>query len=580
MFTLSRAKAAWVAFALIAAAFIRATWPLLPIGSANSRLLVVFYVDEATHFNVIASALASHAIATTMGYGYVFFNIVEGTLLLKPPVSEQQIVLALRTVEWAFALGTLVIVFMATLRASALAAVLTTALLASLPIFARWSAISHPDLVQLFFIWVALYASARRLAPGGRRVWTLVAAVAAGVAFGAKFAGMFLLPIIWAADAIAEPHAAHSDRVTRLTRAAVVAGSVVALALGAALSPAFVAAHLTRDGSIQLAQTAHVIQLGRVALLASGVTGLVIGGLGAIWRRLDAWAVLVVSTLAVFLVAFTLTSPQAWFGLHFIRELLREASLPAADQAGPQPWLSLLVATDMFTPGVVVFALAGALWLAWHARELRTRFAPEAVHAAWVLLFGASVAMSLRSHDRPSYYLLPIIPSMLFLAARGWELSWNALRRRSSAIAGLAAFALVAAAAAELTYDTLRMASLRREVLAREADSLPVQLGNRLACYLSPHARIVFDYLSYVPPAFADAQATWGGTPALLHDRNPDAIIVNETIERFNPQGESHQYYAALREERTPYRVAAVAGPVRLYLRPDSPYLINERGCS
>ena len=406
MFTSSRAKAAWLALSVIVAAFVWTTWPLREVASENSRLLLVFYTDEAAHFDVLAASVAQHTIPIGMGYGYPLFNAARLLLVPIAHPSEQQIVLALRTAEWAFAVATLIAVFVSIRRLSLLAAVLTTALLASLPIFVRWSVISHPDLMQLFFLWVALAACARRL-DGGVRRWTIVAAAAAGAAFGAKFAGMFLLPIIWAVDLL--PGAApYPAGVTRLTRAAIVAGAIAAVAAAAVLSPAFVAGHLTADGAIHFEKSVRLIQLARVALVAAAAGGLAL----AVTR----FAVPIVSTLAAFAAAFTVTSPQAWRGLHFVRALIFEASVSGVTHQGSDPWL--LVGTDMISWGVAGFAIAGVVWVLVDAAKKRRHMAMELVQLAWVAIFGTVLALSLRSHDQPSYYLLPVVPSIVFLAVR------------------------------------------------------------------------------------------------------------------------------------------------------------------
>ena len=116
MFSGRSTKAAWLLVALLGAAFIWTTWPMRIVGSENSRYLVVFNPDEATHFNQVSSAAKAHSyqVAWEMGYGYAFFNIVQTIMLVRPPATDQQVIVALRTVEWVFALATIVFVFAST----------------------------------------------------------------------------------------------------------------------------------------------------------------------------------------------------------------------------------------------------------------------------------------------------------------------------------------------------------------------------------------------------------------------------------------------------------------------------------
>ena len=70
---------------------------------------------------------------------------------------------------------------------------------------------------------------------------------------------------------------------------------------------------------------------------------------------------------------------------------------------------------------------------------------------------------------------------------------------------------------------------------------------------------------------------TWGGSLTLLREKNPDAIIVNTTIEGFHSaplgdpavvdENDPYRYYQALRENRTQYRLMAEDDPVRLYVK-------------
>jgi hypothetical protein len=585
VFTGSRSKGAWLVLALLLAAFIWTTWPMRAVGSENSRFLVVFNPDEATHFNQVSSAARAHTYqaAWEMGYGYAFFNIVQTIMLVSPPTSDQQVILTLRTVEWAFALATIVFVFASTRRVSTRAALLTALMLVTLPKFLRWSAISHPDIMQMLFICVALDASARRLEQGSRW-WTLVAAAAAGVAFASKFAGMFLFPIIWAADLLARRQAFYSPRTVRVTRWIILGAALLMLAGAIILSPQFVAANLTVDGSIQYQRSIDLIQLGRVALVAAASAGFVVAGIGGVWRRLAASPFrnvpeLVVATVLSFLGAFTITSAQAWRGLHFVRMIVLNASVPSIDPDTVRPWFGfrLRAPGEMLTLGVMALALVGAVWALTRVRDVRGRSALELAHLAWVVTFGVALFSSLKGHDMPAYYLLPIVPSALFLAARGWELLWTTARPRASWFGAMVCVALAAGLVVELAFDVQRVAVLRHEILAQEELSRPVQLGERLACYVPPQSRFLFDYFSYVPPTFAVAQPTWGGSLALLREKNPDAIIVNATIESFYraPRGDPavaddldpFRYYEALRQNRTSYRLVAEDYPVRLYVK-------------
>ena len=84
------------------------------------------------------------------------------------------------------------------------AASIACVLLAVTPDFLRWSLESHPDFPQLFWVLCALLACCR-LANEFRLRWILLASLFAGLAFGTKYIGIFLLPVIALAASASRP---------------------------------------------------------------------------------------------------------------------------------------------------------------------------------------------------------------------------------------------------------------------------------------------------------------------------------------------------------------------------------------
>jgi hypothetical protein len=71
--------------------------------------------------------------------------------------------------------------------------------------------------------------------------------------------------------------------------------------------------------------------------------------------------------------------------------------------------------------------------------------------------------------------------------------------------------------------------------------------GRFLECRLPESSRIVYDYFSYVPPAFRDAVPTWGGTRAWLASVDPDIVIVNSvTADPVMGEARHREYYQCL----------------------------------
>ena len=426
-------------------------------------------------------------------YGHLFFDLALLPLWLRRgPIGDHTIILTLRLVSWTFALATLVMLFGATRRfCGLLSAAIATALLALTPVFVRWSVISHPDMVQLFFITVCLYAIGRRLDRGAWG-WTVAAAAAAGLAFASKYAGLFILPIVWGAEfvaPIAGPRV--SDRAVAASRAVAGALAPALVVAGVLLSPAFVAAHLTVDGSIApelVGRVEHLIQQLRLLLVRGGMA---LGALVAWWRpiersaRLRWMAVMLVTTSVVFVAVFTTVSPDSWRGFAFAKGLITEASFAELNDPEPTEWFRVLVGPYVLSRLLFIFVVAGAVAAVWRLRD-SSQLMFEKVCLAWVLLFGAVVVLGMR--QRPPHYLLPLLPAMLVLAVTGGRavLAWAAARVPMSA--RLAGGLLAVAVVFELSHDAGRTLRMRREVLNEMETSAAVQVGGMLQCRVVPAA--------------------------------------------------------------------------------------------
>ena len=173
---------------------------LIPRGIDDIQMAAVYSADESG-----AAAEVSYYHRTgrlskaSFTYGSLFYYIplaiveVAGWIT---PVSGKIILVVLRAVCTVAGVGILLLTYnLATRLYDNRVGLIACVLLATSPIFLRWSIESHPDLPQLFWILCFLVTAARlsdHLDP--KRV--IAASSFAALAFNTKYVGVFLLPVL------------------------------------------------------------------------------------------------------------------------------------------------------------------------------------------------------------------------------------------------------------------------------------------------------------------------------------------------------------------------------------------------
>lgn len=217
--------------------------PHLGRGAQDLRMLGVTSLDEAAFAGLVKRMLTEGSLdpaAFTYGalYPYVGLSIVAAKGLIAP-VSDTDIILALRLVSLLAGVASLLLTYRIGRdvyhpSAGAMASVL----LASSPLFLKWCGEIHPDILQLSLMLGSLSAACR-LAQCFRQRELFISAACAGLAFGTKYGGVFLIPVL----AVAVPLGLRESPsvrgvVTQFRRAATWRWILLALA---AFSVAFVA---------------------------------------------------------------------------------------------------------------------------------------------------------------------------------------------------------------------------------------------------------------------------------------------------------------------------------------------------
>ena len=189
---------AWLVVFLLA--YLSYALPLIPQGSDDIRMAAVFSIDEADILWQI-DHLYKNGVGNLPSFTYgggLYYSV---TLLLKVwsvlgAVTGNTVILALRGFCMIAGIGCLWLTFkLGCLVFDRTTGLYGTFLLLSFPEFLRWAVDGHPDLPQLFWM-LAVLVCCVRLIQGFSWKWITLAAVFAGIAFGTKYGGIFLLPVI------------------------------------------------------------------------------------------------------------------------------------------------------------------------------------------------------------------------------------------------------------------------------------------------------------------------------------------------------------------------------------------------
>jgi hypothetical protein len=182
---------------------------------------------------------------------------------------------------------------------------------------------------------------------------------------------------------------------------------------------------------------------------------------------------------------------------------------------------------------------------------------------------------------------LPIVPFLLIFAAQivSQVIEYAAARLSRRLVAVLTTVGLLIVAGFELPKSLDRTLEFRQATSQQEQTSDAVLAGHWLMEHYPPSTRILYDPFSYVPPSFADAQATpWGGTLQILETFDPDIVIVNNydsarfsDVERAATyvRDEAHfmaryEYYEALKSGEAGYVPVRDFGDVQVYVRQEN----------
>lgn len=596
-----------VAVAALAATFlVWFAWPVLWSASANARLVGAFNTDEQAQLMLLKEAIDNRTLRLGYyQYGYTYLNMGLLPLLLLSSfrdITEQQIIVWLRMIPALFALATVVVTFVIARRYFGHLAAWLSALLLSVTgvEFLRMSVMSHSDIPQLFFLMLGTYFCCR-LAEDGHSGWLIAASASAGLAFGCKYSGLFLLPVIGLYGLLQSIQLdktqiqVNSDLVVRASRLVTSLVSLGLFVLGFAVIP-YAAAPYTGTEYYGVSMPQFFTNL-RVMSVVGGVGLALLAVVPRVWtvvrqRPKLAHLLQLGFLLAItFALAFFITSPFHVFSVRsgFWRGFLYESLHSSfghtfAAQNDKLEWFRILSSPQLLAPVILALAVIHLALTVYKVvkKGWQGLLDPESVLWIWTLFyFGFLVwRVNVRTHRA----LLPVVPFLLIFAAHAVTQvkQYASTRLSGRLVSALTTVGLLIILGLELPQSLDRMSEFRQSTSRREQTSEAVVAGHWLLAHYPPSTRILYDPTSYVPPAFADAYATpWGGTLQLLETLEPHVVIVNSHISGlFSDVGQAqtyardeatfmaiHDYYESLAEGGAGYALVNDFGSVQLYER-------------
>ncbi len=176
-----------------------ALW-LIPKGTDDFRMVAVFSMDEVDIVTYVCNLVSTDfQTEPSFKYGGAFYYVPAGVLYgwsFFAPVTEQVIVIGVRLFCTLAGLGCLWVTYCLGREVfSPQAGFIGACLLGLSPEFLRWSVESHPDLPQVFFLLCGLFWICRYM-NHVQPVWLALAGAGAGLAFGTKYAGIFMVPVL------------------------------------------------------------------------------------------------------------------------------------------------------------------------------------------------------------------------------------------------------------------------------------------------------------------------------------------------------------------------------------------------
>ena len=452
---------------------------LLPVGADDFGIAGVFSTDEQLAGRIVHGMLTRRTLNPDhfFAYGALYHELT--ALLLAPfrvaGLGERGVLVGLRTVALLSGAATLALTYALGARLfGAWAGLLAALLIACSAELLAWSVTAHPDTLQLALLTGGVLAVCGvRDRPSRPRI--ALAALLAGLAFGTKYAGVMLLPLLGLAVAcghVARPCHARA-LVQRLAGDALLVGGVFLL-------------------TFVLTNPYAVVE----------------------WRRFIAQVRGELAHARVGHVVIAAEPRVRWLG----RIAERSFAGPLVPVAAALGWAAVVLARPAAPTEAAESRGRSSL------RAVAARIDGPVLVGLWTFGYLAYL-VAVVGYQAPRY-ALPVLPGLAVLAAGG--AAWLGARRQAWGIAAAAVLLTVTA-----TLATAPLSDLYRERAERMTDAganARVLAGRWLQAHAPADAALLSDAYVYVPSSLRGVKTTFGLTEQQIADLRPVLIVVNEDI--------------------------------------------------
>lgn len=558
------------------------------VGTDDFRMVDAFNVDESEFLQLIKNEVKSHEFNMRFYmYSHLYFNTGLVPLIawdFFSPVSEQDIIILFRLLSALYFMGAILVVFFIGKKffGKATAWLSVILLLTTSSQLFVYSAMFHPDTAQMFFISLGIYFCCRYFDSGNRWRYLAFAAFAAGLAFGTKYAGIMLMPVIGGIDLLQKP--SQKNHPLKLWGAFVFC-LAAAILLDKNLIMNYVPLNENSEGFFLLAAAGRIFSMAGGSLVLAGIVFREKFSQNSYLAWFSEKLVNTALFSGIFILAFGLSSPGCLRGLNFVNGFINVTDLAYYGHwfrasLGVSGWLEVLVSQGVLN--YILFSLfaANIVLTVFSAYTSGTgKIAFTAVLFSWILVYFITLVLRINA-DFP-HYLIPILPFILILAANSIERAAGYLTKKIPALhPGYAVIAVSLLLSGYNTFFSLREIYItRNDFVNKVSTSDAVRAGNWLQENVTPETRILYDRYAYIPAKFNAGFASWGISQKQFFETMPELIVINSKIyQNFsNPDKassflsgsreylEKHSFYKLLMEEKPGYKLLMDFGKIKIY---------------
>lgn len=465
--------------------------PIILQGIDNIRLIEVFSSDEAAivrmvtyMFQLQTLSPARHPYFKWPSLIYYLVGLFVSPYALLFPIDVPAVIVAARLVSVVFGVFSLWATYLLAARLfNPRVALLACLFMLTTLNFLELSVIAHPDIPQLFLTLLSVYFGSLLIEHYRLRDVAL-ASLFAGFAFGTKYGGAFLLPVIWLSCFLAllkrQEKSGSCDLRMLAWQVILNSALIVFVFVGAFLLTTPYAAIDFQKFIKDLRWQSEHVQTGHLYR----------GEGGWEWLEMLSSDRLLGDTLSgLFLLSLLMVASDLW------------------SRRG-QPFLDRLGGSVV----ALVWIMVLLLYLLLQARYVAARVVLPIV--PFILIFAAYGAIHLLSSD---FRFLP-----LNLVIKGVAIVLSLLSLRPRIVGGHEFF---------------------KKRVGKVQDNPVVAAGEWLEANYPPETRIVYDTYSYIPPQFETIFRSWGQTEVFVAEKDPDIIVVHRSIrKRFVDPNRAKEY--------------------------------------